>query len=455
MARKVISNYINKIRPIVDGILIATAFMISFLVRFSGNIPTVNFEPFKRFWPIIIVMGLASLWLVGLYDDRRRQKSELLWLIILSALLTILLTMGLLYLAGIHSFPRSVLILYLVLSTILLFAWRLVISSLHRTSKVLLIGEEAEIQTIVPKFESFNGAQSFRIVKVLTTNDLPLKPDQVNGIDIICISASVPNELREKIMLDALQWGIELYLIPRVYEIMLKGAEFSQLDDSLYFRIKPLAWDPVQRFIKRAFDIVLALTGFLLGWWLFPIIALAIRLDSPGPVIYSQVRAGRDNRLFKVHKFRTMIDGAERLTGPVMASANDPRITKVGSFLRKTRLDELPQLWNVLKGEMSFVGPRPERPNFIQEFARMNPSYNYRMKVKPGITGLAQVKGNYSTDFRDKLKFDLLYIRNYSIFLDLQIIANTLQVIFTPKKAEGTVVEQSLEYKKEVAATEQ
>lgn len=172
-------------------------------------------------------------------------------------------------------------------------------------------------------------------------------------------------------------------------------------------------------------------------------------------VIYSQVRAGRDNRLFKVHKFRTMIDGAERLTGPVMASANDPRITKVGSFLRKTRLDELPQLWNVLKGEMSFVGPRPERPNFIQEFARMNPSYNYRMKVKPGITGLAQVKGNYSTDFRDKLKFDLLYIRNYSIFLDLQIIANTLQVIFTPKKAEGTVVEQSLEYKKEVAATEQ
>lgn len=455
MLKRAIYNYINRFKAIVDAILIMAAFLMAYLVRFSGNIPPANFAPFKAFWPAIILMGLASLWLVGLYEDRRRRRSELLWLIGLSSFLTMLSTTGLLYLVGSHSFPRTVLVLYVFAATFFLFVWRFFLSNMHEVKRVLLIGEDGEVQTIIPKFESFIGEQSFQIVEILTTKELPLKPQQVNGVDIICISASVPNGLREEIMIDALQWGIELYLIPRVHEIMLQGAESSRLDDSLYFRIKPLDWDPVQRFIKRAFDIVLALTGFLLGWWLFPIIALAIRLDSPGPVFYSQVRAGRDNRLFKIHKFRTMVDGAERLTGPVMASVNDSRITKVGSFLRKTRLDELPQLWNVLKGEMSFVGPRPERPNFIQEFARTHPSYSYRMKVKPGITGLAQVKGNYSTDFRDKLKFDLLYIRNYSILLDLQIMANTLRVIFTPEKAEGSIADQSVEYKKEAAAAKQ
>jgi lipopolysaccharide/colanic/teichoic acid biosynthesis glycosyltransferase len=132
-----------------------------------------------------------------------------------------------------------------------------------------------------------------------------------------------------------------------------------------------------------------------------------------------------------------MIPDAEKLTGPVLATENDPRITKVGRFLRATRLDELPQLINVFKGEMSFVGPRPERQYFVEQFNELYPHYQYRLRVKPGITGLAQVLGKYDTDVADKLRYDLLYIRNYSFLLDLQLIFQTIRVVLTPERARG------------------
>lgn len=453
MLKRAINNYMNKMKPAVDGILIISAFLVSFLVRFSGSIPLANFMPFKRFWPLIAFMGMASLWLVGLYEDRHRRPSELMWLIGLSSFLTMLLVTGLLYLMGSYSLPRTVLALYLLIATLFIFMWRLFISKMHQTKRVLFIGDKGEYETIAPKFESFIGEESFIIVNMINLKELPLNSAVLHGVDVICISASVPNDLREKIMIDALQWNVELYIVPHLYEIMLKGAEISRLDDSMYFKVKFLGLDPVQRFVKRTFDIFLALTGLALVLWLFPLIALAIHLDSPGSAFYSQVRAGRDGVLFKIYKFRTMINDAERLTGPVIATAKDSRITRVGKFLRKTRLDEIPQLWNVLKGEMSFVGPRPERPNFVQEFSKNVSMYSYRMKVKPGITGLAQVEGNYSTNYKDKLRFDLMYIRNYSLLLDLQIIAKTIRVVLMPEKASGSKLEKVLEYQSEVAAS--
>jgi lipopolysaccharide/colanic/teichoic acid biosynthesis glycosyltransferase len=150
-----------------------------------------------------------------------------------------------------------------------------------------------------------------------------------------------------------------------------------------------------------------------------------------------QERVGQNGRVFRLYKLRTMVTGAEEGTGPVLAATDDARITPVGRWLRATRLDELPQVFNVLKGEMSFVGPRPERPEFVERFRAESPAYHYRHLVKPGLTGLAQVQGRYSTSAEDKLRFDLYYIRNYSLLLDLQILLQTIPIVITPAAARG------------------
>ncbi len=190
--------------------------------------------------------------------------------------------------------------------------------------------------------------------------------------------------------------------------------------------------------LRRIFDILISLTLLIMLLPLFIIVAIAIKIDSPGPLLYSQQRLGKDGKIFKVYKFRSMVQDAEKLTGPVWAGKDDPRITRVGKILRKTRIDELPQLINVLLGEMSFIGPRPERPFFAQQFKKQIPFYMARLKTKPGITGLAQVTVGYDEtieDVKEKIKKDIEYIENKnSLILNLKILLKTITVIL---KGEG------------------
>jgi exopolysaccharide biosynthesis polyprenyl glycosylphosphotransferase len=197
-----------------------------------------------------------------------------------------------------------------------------------------------------------------------------------------------------------------------------------------------LTWDKV--FVKRVFDILSAVVLLIAAFPALLITAVMVKLEDPkADIIYSQERLGKNNRPFTIYKFRSMIQGAEKTTGPVLAASDDKRITKVGRFIRATRLDELPQLFNVLKGDMSLVGPRPEREFFIRELTERYFHYGYRNRVKPGITGYAQVMGKYTTDAEDKLRFDLYYIRNYSLWLDIIILLKTCLVIFDKTKSEG------------------
>ncbi len=188
------------------------------------------------------------------------------------------------------------------------------------------------------------------------------------------------------------------------------------------------------RSIKRFADIIGAVLALLLLAPLFPLIALAIFLDSQGSIFFRQLRMGRHGSLFYIFKFRSMYPNAEKNTGPVWASEADPRITKVGSFLRKTRLDELPQLLNVLKGDMSLVGPRPERPEFLDQLNKNIPFYNARHSVKPGMTGWAQVLYPYGASMEDsfeKLRYDLYYIEKQSFLMEIEILLRTILLIFT------------------------
>ena len=178
---------------------------------------------------------------------------------------------------------------------------------------------------------------------------------------------------------------------------------------------RPPVWYEVT---KRGLDILVATFGLFLAMPFTAVVALGILLEDGRPIFYRQTRVGKDGRLFRITKFRSMVKDAEKHTGPVLATANDPRITRMGSILRKTAQDELPQLWNILKGEMSFVGPRPERPEFVRKFVETIPGYDLRHTVRPGLAGMAQVYGRYETAAEDKLRYDLAYLRRRSLSLD-------------------------------------
>lgn len=190
--------------------------------------------------------------------------------------------------------------------------------------------------------------------------------------------------------------------------------------------------------LKRLLDVVFSILGFIILSPLMLMTAILVKLTSKGPMLYSQTRVGKDGELFEIYKFRTMKVDAEKGTGAVWAQKNDSRLTPIGGFLRKAHLDELPQLFNVLRGEMSIIGPRPERPKFVDEFKKTIPGYQQRLEVKPGITGLAQVWHNYDetiNDVKKKLRYDLLYIKKMCLYTDFQIILRTFVVVLTGEGA--------------------
>lgn len=251
---------------------------------------------------------------------------------------------------------------------------------------------------------------------------------------IIC---DIPAEERNDYLKFCFENSIRVYITPKISDIIVRGAEDIRLFDSPLILCRNCGLDVEQRIIKRTFDIIFSLIALVPALPIMLIMALLIKLYDGGPVLYKQKRLTIDYREFDVYKFRSMVVDAEKKSGPVLASDDDPRITPVGKFLRKVRLDELPQLFNILKGDMSVVGPRPERPELTAEYKKQMPEFDYRLKVKAGLTGYAQVTGVYDTNPYDKLKMDLMYIENYSIKLDIQIIIMTLKIMLFPKKSNA------------------
>lgn len=228
-----------------------------------------------------------------------------------------------------------------------------------------------------------------------------------------------------------------LVLLPSTQELLLAAASFHEDGDQLVLEVRPRACQWPAPILKRTADVLLSLIGIACTLPIWLLAALAIRLDSPGPIFFRQCRVGRGGSIFEVLKFRTMVDEAEASTGPMLASENDRRVTRVGRWLRAFRMDELPQFLNVLRGDMSLVGPRPERPEFVEQFRNSIEGYDLRHLVKPGITGLAQIRGRYDTPVEDKLRFDLAYVFLWSPLLDLKIMLQTIGIMLTPERARG------------------
>ena len=257
--------------------------------------------------------------------------------------------------------------------------------------------------------------------------------DQYDGI----IVGDMPSHERNLIIKYCYAKQIRTYSVPKISDILLRSSVDLNLFDSPLLLSRNTGLAIEQMFCKRLMDVVFSLLGLVISAPFFLLIAISIKLTDRGPVFYKQTRLTKDGKTFEIYKFRTMIQNAEKYSGAVLASEHDPRILLVGRLLRATRLDELPQIFNILKGEMSIVGPRPERPELAAEIEKEIPEFSYRLKVKAGLTGYEQVYGKYNTTSYDKLKLDLTYIRNYSIFLDLKLIFMTPKIMLLKESTEG------------------
>ncbi|TDI84763.1 MAG: undecaprenyl-phosphate glucose phosphotransferase [Caldithrix sp.] len=229
---------------------------------------------------------------------------------------------------------------------------------------------------------------------------------------------------------------VNFKIVPDLYDIVIGQARTNQIYGFPLIDVQPRIMPPWEQRVKRLMDVMISAFVIIAFAPLWLLVAIAIKLDSKGTVFYKQNRVGKDGKEFMVYKFRSMVQDAESQTGPMWAEKKDPRLTMVGKLLRRPRIDEVPQLINVLKGEMSLIGPRPERPYFVNKFKRDIPFYTRRLKVKPGITGWAQIKGGYDTSIenvRTKLQYDLFYIENMSLRMDLKVILNTIYVMLSGK----------------------
>jgi sugar transferase (PEP-CTERM system associated) len=272
-----------------------------------------------------------------------------------------------------------------------------------------------------------------------TVEDIP-SIVRARGVDRVVVSlADARGKLPMEKLLDMKLDGVSFAHLASVYEDYTGKIAVENLRPSWLIFSDGFRKNPTFTRVKRLLDLLIACCGLMVALPLMVIIAAAIRLTSPGPALYSQLRVGQRGRVFTVRKFRSMRQDAEARTGPVWASKDgDPRVTAIGRFLRRTRLDELPQLWNILLGDMSFVGPRPERPEFVSQLTRQIPFYGQRHIIRPGLTGWAQVRYTYGASTEDalqKLQYDLFYIKNLSLAFDLFIIFDTLKTVVLRKGA--------------------
>mgnify|MGYP000917576806 CR=1 FL=1 len=278
-------------------------------------------------------------------------------------------------------------------------------------------------------FFTFNFPKQYKIINVFYEDYDLIELQRVKAIFVDSrLDLKKINELENF----CLNNNIAFYLYP--VSLDLRKRKIKAIDDSLFLYLKPYSLSRIQKIIKRLFDFFASLLIIIILLPLLLLITLLIKIFDKGPAFYYQERLTEGERKFVIIKFRTMKVNAEKETGKVLATADDPRLTKIGKVLRKYRLDELPQIFNVLIGDMSLVGPRPEREFFVNDFKKKDDYYKFRFNVKAGITGLAQIYAKYDSNFKTKLDYDLYYISNYSVWLDLKILFKTIIYLLKIKK---------------------
>ncbi len=439
---KKIEQYRNTVRTTAISVFCILSTVSYFLVW--NKIYNPYFEHPFRFEGQIFIMviyftvSMVTSLIMGLYRIDELRVSE----IIFGEVLALLFTNGIAYaqicLIEAVIAPIGGMLLIFIIEIIILVFWTLISSkivhALNPPEKLIIIYGSHLATEIVHKMsfkqEKYVIAESANVDEGF--EKLVLRLDKYEGV-IIC---DVPARLRNDLLKYCYQQNKNVYVIPKISDIIIRSASDITYFDSPILKCSSTGPTVEQRAIKRVFDIVFSFIGIIISSPIMLVVALAIKIYDGGPVLYKQKRCTKNLKTFDIIKFRSMVVDAEK-NGPQPATDNDNRITPVGKVIRSLRLDELPQLFNIFVGDMSIVGPRPERIEHVTAYSEEIPEFVNRYKVKGGLTGYAQVFGKYNTSAYNKLKMDLMYIQNYSLFLDFKLILMTVKILFKKESTEG------------------
>lgn len=318
--------------------------------------------------------------------------------------------------------------------------WSVVVTAvyykLHKPKKTIFVFNNIDSYLSLKGVRSME--QRFRVVRTVNSDKTSLEElyDYMKGVDAVFL-CGVPSDYRNEVVKKCIAMGKAAYIKPKISDTILGGATVIQLMNIPVFRCKRSDVSLIYSLIKRTADIVFSLCALVVLSPLMLCVAAAVKHEDGGPVFYRQTRLTLNGKRFKIIKFRSMKVDAEKDGVARLAGDDDDRITKVGKVIRKLRLDEIPQLLNILSGDMSIVGPRPERPEIAKQYEESIPEFALRLQAKAGLTGYAQVYGKYNTPPYDKLQMDLMYVANQSVIEDIKLILMTLKVIFIPSSTEG------------------
>lgn len=435
---------------IFDALSLFLGFKTAYWLRFqSGLIPIwrkpVPYEIYFKSFLVVFIIGLLIYLSKGIYEKEKNLSlfDSFFEIVKVNFLYILFITFISFYYRQIL-YSRLTVFFYFIFISLYEYIFRLIFRNFLKIlfkkgiikKYAIIVGEGDILRAIRSRIEE-RPELGLKIINILTAQEF------IEGRDVLSegetIILAIPFEkqfLIPEIMKKIEKKKVEIYLAPDIYELMLMGTDTISFNGIPLLKLKEKGLDLYQRFLKRTFDILFSLSVLILLFPLFILIAIIIKLTSKGPVFYKQERLGKDGKIFMLYKFRTMYVGADKEPEPKFTTPFDPRVTKIGRILRKFSIDEFPQFINVLKGDMSIVGPRPERSYFVEKFKKEIPRYDERHRVKGGITGWAQVHGwRGDTSIEERLRYDLYYIENWSFLLDLKIILKTFFIFLSQKNA--------------------
>ncbi len=419
---------------LLDLLFLAIAFEVAYFLRldqFNGGIVEL-----RGFW-VMALVWISTLYISGSYDYRQVNVRKYLLRVLVAAAISLGVVILINYFmykdrSGIHG--RTIISLgFLFAGTISYFMrwfWTRTLEVREGQKVFAVLAQQSQMSEVQKKM-----AKIFPSLKVLWFDDVP-DLDKVQNTHALILATAIsrwPESAQEKLV-DLRMQGQSVWELSYFFELELQKLPVNYLTTDWFLSAESLAFSgsPYSARVKRIFDLLLSSLLLVLTFPAMLIVGILILIESGRPLFFSQIRVGKLGHRYKIWKFRTMVKDAEK-DGAQWAQKNDARITPLGNLLRKTRLDELPQMYNVFRGEMSFIGPRPERPEFITELEKEIPFYNLRHWVNPGITGWAQVNYPYGAsieDAREKLEYDLFYIKNFGLLLDIKILLKTIRVVF-------------------------
>lgn len=437
-----------------EALIVWASFLLAAVIKLDDSFIVLNYEHgYEKILVVTVLVLLCSYWF-DLYDTALlNTKGELYFRLLLVPGLLAFLLAAVSYLRPNYLLGNGSSELGLLILSVAMIGWRLGFGWLVQlpilVERIYVLGTGERAQRLVQglrhnpelgvEVASWTGKLEGAVTRDSVATHLleVVRLQKVHRVIVAMPDRRGTIPMRE--LLDLRMQGVKIEEATSWLEKMSGKIEVENLYPSWLIFADGFRRSSMFIVVRRVLSIVISLIGLIISAPLWPVLMLVIKLDSPGPVFYSQRRVGKNGQVFHVIKFRTMRQDAEAANGPQWAGANDPRITRVGKFFRLSRLDEIPQLWCVLKGDMAFVGPRPERPEFVESLTNEIPFYGVRHMVRPGLTGWAQIKYKYGStvaDAREKLQYDLFYIKNASIGLDLLIMFQTIKTVLLRRGAQ-------------------